>query len=112
MGLERALCALLIEALVGYPGRAFRAIGHPVVWMGALIAMLDHRLNRPSVSETPRRRAGVAAILIVAGLVALLAHAIERSLLLLPFGFVLLAILPSPFLGQRSLYDPLAAGGR
>ena len=108
MAFELALCALLIEALVGYPGRAFRAIGHPVVWVGALIAVLDHRLNRPSMSETARRRAGIAAILIVAGLVSLLAHAIERSLLLLPFGFVLLAIVASTLLAQRSLYAHVA----
>jgi adenosylcobinamide-phosphate synthase len=108
MAFELALCALLIEALVGYPGRAFRAIGHPVVWMGGLVAMLDRRLNHPSMSETARRGAGGAAILIVAGVTALIAYAVERGLLLLPFGFVLLAIVASTLLAQRSLYAHVA----
>jgi adenosylcobinamide-phosphate synthase len=108
MGFELALCALLIEALVGYPDRLFRAIGHPVIWMGALIAILDRRLNRATMRESARRGAGVLAILIVAGLAALLAYAVERSLLLLPFGFVLLAILASTLLAQRSLYAHVA----
>src|SRR5262245_58526958 len=76
MTFELALCALLIEALVGYPDRLFRAIGHPVVWIGALIANLDRRLNRASMSEIARRSAGMTAILIVAGLSAILAYAV------------------------------------
>jgi adenosylcobinamide-phosphate synthase len=108
MAFELALCALLIEALVGYPERAFRAIGHPVVWIGVLIARLDCRLNRAGMSETARRRAGIAAILIVAGVTALIAYAVERGLLLLPFGFVLLAMLASTLLAQRSLYAHVA----
>jgi adenosylcobinamide-phosphate synthase len=45
-----ALVALLIEAIVGYPDRLLRAIGHPVIWMGGLIARLDRALNRPGPS--------------------------------------------------------------
>ena len=37
--------ALLIEALVGYPDRLVRAIGHPVTWMGRLIGRLDAQLE-------------------------------------------------------------------
>ncbi|MDP3553787.1 MAG: cobalamin biosynthesis protein, partial [Methylocystis sp.] len=33
-----ALLALAIEAGAGYPDAIFRRIGHPVTWMGALIA--------------------------------------------------------------------------
>jgi adenosylcobinamide-phosphate synthase len=108
MAFELALCALLIEALVGYPDRVFRAIGHPVVWMGALITILDRELNRATMRESARRGAGVAAILIVAILTSLIAYAVERSLLLLPFGFVLLAIIASSLLAQRSLYAHVA----
>ena len=39
MPVELAFCALLIEALVGYPERVARAIGHPVVLIGALIGI-------------------------------------------------------------------------
>src|SRR5947207_11185833 len=70
MAVQLALCALLIEALVGYPERLFRAIGHPVVWMGALIDLLDRSLNRATMSNGGRRAAGAAVILVVAGLTA------------------------------------------
>ncbi|HRP79522.1 MAG TPA: cobalamin biosynthesis protein, partial [Aquamicrobium sp.] len=33
-----ACLALLAEAAIGYPDRLFRAIGHPVTWIGRLIA--------------------------------------------------------------------------
>jgi adenosylcobinamide-phosphate synthase len=108
MTFQLALCALLIEALVGYPDRLFRAIAHPVVWTGALIANLDRRWNRASMSEIARRCAGVATILTVTGFAALAAYMLERSLLLLPYGFVLLAILASSLLAQRSLHAHVA----
>ena len=37
--------ALLIERIAGYPAPLFKAIGHPVTWIGALIDRLDRRLN-------------------------------------------------------------------
>src|ERR1700686_3099223 len=43
-----AFLALTIEALVGYPDRLLRAIGHPVIWIGALIGWLDGSMNRDS----------------------------------------------------------------
>src|SRR5262245_30402451 len=41
-----AFLSLLIELLAGYPGWLFRAIGHPVTWIGRLISLLDTRWNR------------------------------------------------------------------
>ena len=40
--------ALLAEAVMGYPAPVFKAVRHPVVWIGALIARLDRALNRAS----------------------------------------------------------------
>ncbi len=39
-----------IEAVLAYPAPLFRAIGHPVSWLGALIAGLDAALNQPQHS--------------------------------------------------------------
>jgi adenosylcobinamide-phosphate synthase len=74
--------ALVIEAAIAYPDALFRAIGHPVSWIGALIAVLDRRLNRPELSFRVRRLAGVAAILSLVGLAVgagLLIEALARE---------------------------------
>jgi adenosylcobinamide-phosphate synthase len=104
MGVELVFCALLIEALVGYPERLVRGVGHPVVWIGALIGILDRRLNRASMSDISRRAAGAVVILILTVMAAAIAYAIERTLVMIPLGFVLLALIASTFLAQRSLY--------
>jgi len=54
-----------IEAVLAYPAPVFRAIGHPVSWIGALIAALDSTLNQPDHSLAVRRAAGVATVLLL-----------------------------------------------
>ena len=46
MSVLTAFLSLAIERPLGYPDRLFRAIGHPVTWIGALISCLDRTLNR------------------------------------------------------------------
>ena len=70
MAVALTLLALLIELAVGYPDRLFRAIGHPVTWIGRLIGLLDRLLNHESMSDASRRAAGVAAVLILVVVVA------------------------------------------
>ena len=55
--------AYAIEASVGYPDAVFRAIKHPVVWVGALLSGLERGLNRGSSGR--RRAAGVLTIAVV-----------------------------------------------
>src|ERR1700676_5253017 len=59
------IIAFGIEAVLAYPAAVFRAIGHPVSWIGALIAALDSALNRPDDSFAVRRAAGVATVLLL-----------------------------------------------
>src|SRR6266403_2162502 len=59
------IIAFGIEAVLAYPAAVFRAIGHPVSWIGALIAALDSTLNRPNTSFAIRRAAGVATVLLL-----------------------------------------------
>ena len=40
MAAPLTLLALLIELMVGYPDRLVQSIGHPVTWMGRMIAWL------------------------------------------------------------------------
>jgi adenosylcobinamide-phosphate synthase len=91
--------ALLIERVVGYPPALFRAVGHPVTWMGALIGWLEARLNRGD----NRRLKGVLLLVLLLGAglaISLLIVAVTRRV---PFGWVLEAILASTLLAQREL---------
>jgi len=100
-----AFFALLIEAVAGYPDWLVRAIGHPVMWMGRLIGLLDATLNHDSSSHASRRAAGIGSLCFVIGLAAIVAYFLERSLLWLPLGIVFAAFPASTLLAQRSLHE-------
>ncbi len=110
--LALVVLALAVEAAVGYPDRLFARIGHPVTWMGALIARLDQDLNREAESFARRRAKGVLALLLllaVCGGAALAAEAAATALLGWAGAAVLLAILASSLYAQRSLHAHVAA---
>jgi adenosylcobinamide-phosphate synthase len=113
MGLSVTLTflALLIEALVGYPDRLVRAIGHPVTWIGWLIGQLDGRLNLAGMSDARRRAAGAVSLAIIVGISAAIAHVVERGLLILPLGFLWAAFAGSTLVAQRSLHQHVARVG-
>jgi adenosylcobinamide-phosphate synthase len=96
-----AVLAMLIELCVGYPQPLLVVIGHPVTWMGRLIAATDRALNR----EGDR---GVIAVLILLAVVASTAVIVQRELLRLPFGLAALAVIASTLIAQRSLYQHVA----
>ena len=58
---QLAVMATLFELAVGYPQGVYRAIGHPVTWIGGLIAQLDAKLNRPEMTYRRRRLAVAGA---------------------------------------------------
>jgi adenosylcobinamide-phosphate synthase len=98
-----AFLSLAAEALIGYPDALFRGIGHPVTWLGRLIAFLDRSLNRATDSDTRRRMAGVAALIGIVAIPLALGFFIQRALGALPGGFVLTALLATSLLAQKSL---------
>src|SRR5258707_10337459 len=108
MSIATTLLALLIEATAGYPERVLRAAGHPVIWFGGLIDRLDRMLNRPERSATSRKAAGFLALFISVVIPAAAAFALQWTLLLLPYGFVLVAVLASSLIAQRSLHQHVA----
>jgi adenosylcobinamide-phosphate synthase len=108
MAVALTLLALLIEAMVGYPDRLARSIGHPVIWMGSLIAALERRLNRETAAPALRRTLGTVAVLLLVGIVGVAAFIIERGLLILPFGLIGVAVIASTLIAQRSLHQHVA----
>jgi adenosylcobinamide-phosphate synthase len=98
-----ALAACLIEAAAGYPAPLYRAVGHPVTWMGAWLDWLEARLNRPAQVFARRRRAGIVALALYLAPVAALAWGATR---LAPdglLGFAALALIAASLPAQRSL---------
>lgn len=103
MSLAAVPLALAVDALVGDPPGLWRRVRHPVVWMGAAVFWLDHRLNRG------RRVDGVIALATLLGLAVGPALALS---LLLPggiLGLALEAVLAATLLAHNSLHRHVAA---
>jgi adenosylcobinamide-phosphate synthase len=106
------LIALVVEAIVGYPDRLFRLIRHPVVWIGALIGGLDRGLNDTALSVGHRRLRGLLALLFLLGVVFGACLALQLTAMIWLgrwLGIVVLAVIGSSLLAQRSLHDHVAA---
>lgn len=100
---------MLVELAIGYPERIVKLAGHPVTWIGRMIAWLDVRLNDPAKSAAERRRAGLMALLLLLLVVGVAAFLLEKTLLLLPFGLLFAAVAASTLIAQRSLYAHVTA---
>jgi len=98
----------MIELCAGYPQALWRAIGHPVTWIGRLIAALDRLLNRDTDDAYWRRSVGIVAILLLLGIVGTIAFVVEHELLRLPFGPLAVAVIASTLIAQRSLHRHVA----
>jgi len=109
MSIAITLLALAVEATFGYPRALLRAIGHPVTWIGALIGWLDRKVNREDDSATFRRVSGFFALAVIAGVPWLAAAVFQWWFLLFPLGAVLVAVVASSLLAQRSLHEHVAA---
>lgn len=99
----------MLEMNVGYPDRLFRAIGHPVTWIGRLISCLDNTLNRATDSDRRRRLLGVVALIVIVGLPGALAFALQWVLLMHFAGFLISIVLYSTLLAQKSLAQHVEA---
>lgn len=104
MAFDVAALAVLFEVLLGYPAALVRRIGHPVIWIGRLILFLDRRLNRPGFAPGRRQLMGVVTVVLVLAAAALPALALEALLRPLPFGLLILGLVGSSLIAQRSLH--------
>lgn len=104
-----AFAALVIEAIFGYPGRLFQLIGHPVTWIGAMIAALEKATNREAYSPWTRATCGAITAVLVMGLSAALAIGVARILPDSWWGFGMEALIASSLIASRSLHDHVAA---
>ena len=112
MSLGLALIAGAVEAGVGYPDTLYRAIGHPVTWIGRLIAWADNRWNSDGDTDVQQRVRGImlTATLVIGGL--LIGFFISRLFYaFLPplVALVPIAILATSLVAQKSLHEHVEA---
>ena len=97
-----AFLALILELALGYPNRLFAAIGHPVTWIGALIARLERTFNRPDFSDASRKANGVLTLIVLLAVAGGVGLAIQ-TVLGDGWALILTALIASALLAQRSL---------
>jgi adenosylcobinamide-phosphate synthase len=108
-----AALAAACEACLGYPQFVFRAIGHPVTWLGHLIALADGYLNHEGQSFAMRRAMGFLALFlllaIACGAATLFSLALAALDLPRTASLALTALIASSLIAQRSLDAHVAA---
>ena len=89
---------------MGYPAWLYRVFGHPVTWMGGLLAVLEGLLNQDRWSVAARRSAGVLTLVLLLGSTAIVTLPLQILLSRGLAGFVLLAVMAATLPAQRSLF--------
>jgi adenosylcobinamide-phosphate synthase len=102
------LCALALEAAVGYPEALHRRLPHPVSWIGAALDWLERRFNQPHASQGRRRALGIASLMLVVGASALAGTALQARFFGSFWGLAGFVLVASTGLAQRSLFDHVA----
>ncbi len=109
MNADAMLVALALDVAIGWPDWLHRRIGHPVGWIGRLVAAADRRFNRSELADAVRRRNGILAALAV---IAVAGGAAWCVTLASPGGLpgtVFAGVLAWPLLAARSLDDHVRA---
>jgi adenosylcobinamide-phosphate synthase len=101
--LATALVALVAERLVGYPRQLLRLIGHPVEWMGKLIAYLDRSFNRETRGKWFQRIRGAISLLLLILVVGAVTIPMAFAARQFEGGWIIEALLATCFLAQADL---------
>src|SRR5579863_3465222 len=104
--------AMAIDAVLGWPERLFRLLGHPVTWLGWLIDRVDAACNRDSDPPVLRRAAGIAATLMVIALPTILAWIVQAQLTTTSSRIFVIGVLAWPLVALRSLHDHVTTVSR
>jgi adenosylcobinamide-phosphate synthase len=102
------VAALAFDALIGDPDWLWRRLSHPVALIGSFIGFLDRALNHERWSPAQRKFAGVGVVILLLAVSALIGFLIETALPHTLFGHLLLGLMASVLIAQRSLYQHVA----
>jgi adenosylcobinamide-phosphate synthase len=107
-----AALALLIERLFGYPKPLYDKLGHPVEWIGTILAKLEALLYDPEAEPMQSRLRGLAALLALLLIAAIPAVLVASVLSTFTFGWIIEALLATALIAQHSLYEHVSAVGK
>lgn len=102
------VAALAFDALIGDPDWLWRRLSHPVAVIGSFIGLLDRSLNLETRSPAQRKFAGIIAVVLLLAISALSGILIKMALRQIAFGNVLVGLVASTLIAQRSLYQHVA----
>ena len=104
-----AAIALVVDRFIGYPKEVQDAIGHPVQWIGWLIAKLDGHLNTPAASQSEARIRGALALVILLAACFIPSLIAAKVLGWLWGGWIAEGLVASAFIAQKSMRDHVRA---
>nr|WP_319389226.1 adenosylcobinamide-phosphate synthase CbiB [uncultured Cohaesibacter sp.] len=101
------LLALILDGLFGEPDWIWARLPHPVVLFGKAISLLEKTFNHPGTQGAFSGRAlGSLSMLLLVGVGAVGGTLVQWFLMSLGIvGWIIIAILASTLLAQKSLYD-------
>ena len=99
------LGAILIDIIFGWPNIIYKAIGHPVTWVGKLIKIFDKKLNNITYSNDFKKMSGLVTILICSLLVIIICILIEKFLNQFSFGMFISMIIMWPLIAINSMHQ-------
>jgi adenosylcobinamide-phosphate synthase len=102
---ESAAVALLIERFAGYPKPVFEKIGHPVQWLGKLVAWLDESPRRNGKSPAETRLRGCVAIVVIVIAAFIPSYIAARILETISIGWIVEALFATSLIAQKSMRD-------
>src|SRR5262245_25909950 len=108
---EALLLGLALDAVAGDLRWMFRAVPHPVAALGALVDVLDARLNRATRPPGERRWRGALVVVAVVALAAGVGFLVHRAFAGWRWGWLVDGAVIGVLVAQRSLHDHVAAVG-
>ena len=104
------LVGLTIDLAIGWPGWLYARIGHPVTWLGAVVARLERLANRGK--QPIRLGMGALCVTLVLALAIGLALLVQSLLPEGIWGVFLGGVLAWPLIALRAMHDHVAAVAR
>ncbi|WP_065750027.1 adenosylcobinamide-phosphate synthase CbiB [Bradyrhizobium paxllaeri] len=99
------IAALAFDAIIGDPDWLWRRLPHPVTWFGSLIALLDRLFNRDASPPLLRKISGIATVAVLVAIAGVAGFFLTEMMRFVTGGNVILALVASIFIAQRSLYQ-------